>query len=142
LEKLVNGSWINIYHDDQMLQVYSDYNLSLSTNYYRLKVSDDQEEKFSDVISIENSNLWSQNISMINPVSENLHINFKGLDSKLIKIRMIDSKNALVRSTESRQIDGANFDLSIDISDLPSAIYFVEIDLNGKKFTKKVLKLN
>ncbi len=71
------------------------------------------------------------------PTKDKLNVKFNEEESGDIKISLYDMNGDVVFVNED---DNNSSELSFDISWLPAAIYFVELNVNGNKIVKQVVK--
>nr|MBX2876407.1 T9SS type A sorting domain-containing protein [Saprospiraceae bacterium] len=73
-----------------------------------------------------------------NPVSTTFWIRFNGWEDGNLQIRVVDKWG---RTHFQRVLSDANpQNLEVSIEELPTGIYFVNFEANGKRLTRKVLK--
>jgi hypothetical protein len=73
-----------------------------------------------------------------NPSTDFLNFTFRS-EVKELNLSIIDLSGKLIQSHEF--VQSSDFQHKIDISDLAEGIYFCEFIFNGKKVTKKIIKL-
>ncbi|MCX6351223.1 MAG: T9SS type A sorting domain-containing protein, partial [Bacteroidetes bacterium] len=69
------------------------------------------------------------NVNLINAGNKNTVLNFRNIEGKLIQ-QYVVNPTATYSST------------AIDISSLPQGVYFVDMNINGQKITKKFVKIS
>ncbi len=74
------------------------------------------------------------------PASEVINISFNTIDEQEAVIRIMDIRGKEVIRLTENDIDNHYYEGSIDISDLPLAVYMLEIDNGGVIATRKIVK--
>lgn len=142
LQKKINSEWNTIYSQTHgNVTSYQDF-AQKSIQYYRLNVIGINGSIFqSNVIAIENHNL-EQLIYCQNPIEENLYIKFNNQDFTTFKVILFNTTKCLIqKSYASDELDSSG-QLTIDMCQYPAGIYYLEYDLDGKRFVKKLIKTN
>jgi hypothetical protein len=119
-----------------IIQLYSTYDHQpyTGTSFYRLKQTDiDGKESYSPIVSIKNANENSGISVYPNPVSNQLFMRFPSYSNYQITIEGINGQ----KFRNSVAVTGSDF--SMDVSQLKSGIYFIQILHEGHSETKKIL---
>ncbi|MCH8535706.1 MAG: T9SS type A sorting domain-containing protein, partial [Flavobacteriaceae bacterium] len=91
-----------------------------------------------DVETFSNQDFESLGVEIYpNPVSENLFINLGELQSNKTHISIFDVAG---RKVIQQQVKADESLIQVDVAQLQSGLYFVEVQEDGKKFTKKLIK--
>ena len=142
LQKKQAQNWETIFIKSEMnILEYKDYNITNQTNYYRLVMADDLDrEIISNVIAIEYNN-FKQTISIQNPVTDKLYINFNNDISNQIELSIYNSQHLLQQLNIYRsELDAIN-QIAIDFEDYPAGIYFIRYEIEGIRGIKKIVKV-
>jgi len=143
LQKQIEEEWESIFNGVQNLTgSYKDYNLDNEVNYYRVKVIDQSgKQHFSNVIAVENK-VQSIDIYFQNPIHENLYISFNNQEFSSFKLNIFNSTTCLIHKQFTTESLDANAQLSIDMSMYPAGIYYLDYEIDSKRFTQKFVKAN
>ncbi|MCF8366607.1 MAG: T9SS type A sorting domain-containing protein, partial [Bacteroidales bacterium] len=74
-----------------------------------------------------------------NPTSDLIHINLLGLENNIIDARIFDASMVLVLESQFC-VEADDYTESIDIDKLPAGVYFLQLEYDGKKTLKKIVK--
>jgi hypothetical protein len=74
-----------------------------------------------------------------NPATDFVFINFKGLENNLVDARIFDATMSQVFESQIC-VDGNDFTESISLQKFPAGVYFLELEYDGKKSLKKIVK--
>ncbi|MBC7866290.1 MAG: T9SS type A sorting domain-containing protein, partial [Gloeobacteraceae cyanobacterium ES-bin-316] len=112
---------------------FTDYNLPIGINYYRLKVKQhDGSFIYSKTIIVENKYIGGTFIITPNPASGFININWAGNPGTKITAKLFDTNGRLVK-TVSRPTIAANTIWKIPVNELQAGNYFVEIEGSNKE---------
>jgi len=73
-----------------------------------------------------------------NPVGESLNINFDLLSNSNTKINIYNQSGQLIKSIDKGELNKGDHNIEIDLSKLNNGLYFVSLDVNNQKITKKI----
>lgn len=92
------------------------------------------------VVGIEELSAQNMNINLSpNPAQDHIKITYSLIAQSNVSIRIIDILGNIVYSENIRGTSGSNQTI-LDIKELRSGCYFVELDTNNTKATKKLIK--
>lgn len=117
---------------------FIDYNANSGISYYRLKQTDynGNSETFS-VLTSQNCNATSLNINAFNDQTGNISIVIDtDVNSDYIAV-LYDALGKKIGSKELKTLEGNNT-FKLNISSLNSGIYFISIESENEKITKKI----
>jgi Secretion system C-terminal sorting domain len=101
--------------------------------YYRLKISDiDDRSEFSKIVSFQ----LDENLKVKiypNPLEENVNIDLGNIEKATVTMYDVLGKVIFTKSNQSGILD-------IDLFDLISGVYLIEVEALGKTFREKVIK--
>lgn len=122
-------------YDIQSYQFTDDYP-KVGTNYYRLKQTDfDGAFEYSNVISVQFGSVNSKMRIVPNPVqSENFILHLQDSNFEKGEMEIFDSRGVTVLT---KSIWDSETDISV--SDLPTGMYWISVDLAGKKLLEKMI---
>ena len=121
-------------NSSENLYTFLDANPLDGVNYYRLKINDlDGTSKYSKTISLDFASPKLHVKVFPNPTRGNLSIDLGDAENAKIRILNISGMEVLYKLGQSGQT-------SIDISNLPNGMYFVEIATNSLLIREKIIK--
>ena len=142
LQKKQAQNWVSIYSNNDIdVLKFKDFNISEQTNYYRLVMTnDDDQEILSNVIAIDYSD-FDQTIWIQNPITDKLYINFNNDISNQIKLSIYNSQSLLRQlNIYGSELD-ANNQITINFDAYPAGIYFIRYEIEGIQGIKKIVKV-
>lgn len=142
LQKKTQHDWVNIYSEDSIDQnTFQDFNISSGVHYYRMMVlNSNNYELYSRVISLEHDGL-DHLIQFQNPVEDNLYINFNNENFTKFRVNIFNTEKCLIHQNfNASQLDSKG-QIIIDMTHLPAGIYYLEYEIDTKKFVKKLIKI-
>ncbi len=74
-----------------------------------------------------------------NPAAQSAQINFKSFAGKNVKFSVLDILGKEVQKLEQNSASGTTQTLKLDLTPLPSAIYLVRMQIEGRVLTKKLI---
>ena len=74
-----------------------------------------------------------------NPVRQSMHISYKVVDPGKIQIRLIDVAGRIIRTYVDDQRYSGEYQFSTDVSQLPAAPYFLQIQGPSEAITEKII---
>ena len=75
-----------------------------------------------------------------NPASDDIQLNIKGLNDGAVSVQISNAVSTVVKKMEW-SAEGGLFHTAISLSDLPSGVYFMQINVGGQIKTEKIIKL-
>ena len=108
-------------------------------NYYRLKQTDyDGKSEYFEVVTVE-YNKGGEISIYPNPVNDRMKVNLtQNLIGQTADITVFSMSSGKQVSTV--RFDVTDFELSIDVEDLPSGMYTVLVNIGNQVFNKKIVK--
>jgi D-alanyl-D-alanine carboxypeptidase len=92
--------------------------------------------------SIDNFNNDGFDLSVFpNPAKENISLKFNSTEKRNIEIRIVNQFGKVVRDNLKYSATG-NETYSIDVSDLSSGVYYVQLNTDGNLISRKVVLIN
>jgi hypothetical protein len=122
--KLVSGGRLNYHKADSILNLITDKSIC---------------DEYSDITSTQNiaDNNASFNVYP-NPVGNNLTIELDQFsNSTSIEIRLFNAHGQVILS---KIVDGGIYNTQLPMQHLATGIYFIQLQVDGKQFSKKVIK--
>jgi PQQ-dependent dehydrogenase (s-GDH family) len=118
---------------------FSDLNASkiASSLFYRLKIEDiDGTFKYSNVINITFGSVTLTTVNVYpNPVKEKASILINSANDETAKLKIVDNTGRIINQRNLTIRKGRN-NFEIDMSELPTGLYY--IDINGTTFNQKI----
>jgi len=74
-----------------------------------------------------------------NPTSDLIYINLMGLENNIVDARLFDASMVLVLESQFC-VEADDYTESIDIDKLPAGVYFLQLEYDGKKVLRKIVK--
>ncbi len=110
-------------------------------SYYRLKQTDfDGKFKYSSIVAVQiNSTDKGQVTISPNPAQNVLHVTGSFTQSDFMVWQVQDAAGKIVKQ-QTGEISGSQYELSIDISNLPKGIYYMVIKKGNDTAAKKFIK--
>lgn len=108
-----------------------------SMNYYRLKQVDyDGAFEYSSIVSVDISKGELMNI-FPNPVTDNMSINFKGMQIKNTPVSVYTISGKLVHQTLWNDNTST---MELDVHTLETGMYFIQINTKEEQYTQRFIK--
>ncbi|MBK8602228.1 MAG: T9SS type A sorting domain-containing protein [Saprospiraceae bacterium] len=110
-------------------------------NYYRIKAIDDNgKAKYTSVKSVNISTKSDVDISIYpNPVSTLLNLKFMSSEAVKTNVLIYNTMGELVKSEAIEVKIGENNSV-INLSKLPNGVYTIQMLIEGKMYTEKIIK--
>ncbi len=110
-------------------------------SYYRLISIDlDGKSSLSEVITVRNEKAGFEVASVYPiPAQNNLNVNIYLSEIQLLKVNLFSFDGKVIKQQTYETNKGSN-SLSLDITDLPVGIYWIQISGNTESFTQKIIK--
>lgn len=142
VEVVVNASGLpnNIYYDN--LSIYS--NDALNPVYQEpVKLTVDVEGIYEDPDKNLSHKIMSYTISP-NPARSNMTIQFNLLEKSMVSLKIYNVSGQLINTLLQEAMDKGEYKLTWNVKDktgkkICSGVYFLQIDISGKKLSRKVL---
>lgn len=95
--------------------------------------------EYLDITSINKIEYNRPNITMYpNPTNNTLTIELNPfLEASSIEIRLLNLQGQLI---STKVLKGGNYNTQLSLQDLPAGIYFIQLQVDGKQFSQKVIK--
>jgi len=113
--------------------------------YYRLRAIDNKGiEQISDEISVDITSVRNDGVSVYpNPAVSDVNIEISLSVSKLVKVDIYNTQGSLIKaSVYEGQMSKGVTNTTLDISNIPSGVYNLQIQLGDKLLTKRLILLN
>ncbi len=144
IERLTSGSWMALgsINAKQGVKTYSyaDINPINGSNSYRIRFDNNGESNHSQIqiVSIESS----ENIKILsNPViDESLRLTINANSDELRVLTLLDASGKVIQSNTQQITVGAN-EYSMDLQDITSGIYFINVQGASHRNTIKFVKI-
>ena len=119
---------------------FTDNIIAQENNYYRLKQVDvDNSFEYSKVILITNPLRSSRPFTVVNPLSDNLDLQFSSIPNSKVSIRLSDLKGRQILNWNNRVLN-QRVRISLSNYQLISGIYILHAKIDGKDYTQKIFK--
>lgn len=127
--------------DDDNMYTYLHENPQSNLNYYRLRILDkDGQSTYSQVVSILRNDKGFYTLSP-NPTTGKLNINISGLPLQTNRVAYtITDLNGRNLLSKDIVVNAKNAQFSESLKSLPAGMYFVQLSINGKTETQKIVK--
>lgn len=122
--------------------VFQDHNPPVENAYYRIRQTDyNGFSMWTEVLFVApNSDEINQlNIVYPNPSKDRLNFNFQLSKSETLQLIMMDISGKVVDSQEWGTFGAGNYTESISVSELPSGVYFYQLQIGKDKFRGKAV---
>lgn len=108
-------------------------------NYYRIKMMHtDGYVLYSNIVYLKKDNAPQRLFIAPNPFTTTISVRFARMPAQPVKFSFYDAAGKLVK-----QYTGASGQVSYDLNTttlIPSAIYWMKVNVDGKQFTHKMMK--
>jgi hypothetical protein len=133
IQHAYNSMGINDYN-------YTQQSLSAGTHYYRIRrVDRDGVYKYSDVKAIKISGVSAIQIRPNPVVGSTLTLAVSIQQSAPTSIQVVTMDGKVVMRNNTKLVQGLNT-INLNVSDIPTGIYLVQIQLSGEVITKKFIR--
>jgi hypothetical protein len=115
---------------------------SVSTDkdgYARIGSWDIGAYEYSVTSSVDNKNECLVKIYP-NPFTDNLTIEFSMINKEDVEVSLLDATGKSVKVITNRQFQQVKNTTSLDMTDLPAGLYFIQLKTNNSLTTQKLLK--
>ena len=121
---------------------FDDKNYSGSVIYYRLKqVDQDGQYKYSGLVTIQNETVRENVVAILNnPFTDKFDISISTPEQSKVVVNMLDVTGKLLYTKTVYTTSNAVTAVTPDTKKLSSGMYFVQVNINGNKIIKKVIK--
>ena len=124
-----------------ILYSYTDDNAPANTSYYRLmQVDKDGSFKYSMVVSVVNyQGKWLIE-TYPNPVMDQLLVHVSASQNGMVNMRLVNQQGQILRNVQIQK-HGEEIDTRVNMKDVPTGVYFLEIRIgDGLNEVRKVVK--
>ncbi|WP_205513933.1 PKD domain-containing protein [Longitalea arenae] len=119
--------------DNELTYDWDTVTITVNSSAFAVRLSD-------ETVANDNSKLKTLTISSYpNPAQKLVNLRLSGKETGQLTIRVYDVNGALIRN-ESSNKQGALFQKSVNVAGLKTGLYYVEIKLNGKRYTTTFIK--
>lgn len=116
-------------------------NLSVATVYYRLKMVDaDAETKYSNVVTINLTDLVGKILLSPNPANDETRVTFKSNSNGKAQWKLMDNSGRVIMRSNF-QVNKGNNNFAINLSGLAGGIYYLNVSGAGMEQNLKLQKL-
>jgi hypothetical protein len=121
---------------------YDDDTYSAPVIYYRLKQVDQNGQfKYSGLVTITNETARENVVGILNnPFTDKFHITISTPEQSKVVVNMFDVTGKLLYTKTVYTTSNAVTTVTPDTKKLSSGMYFVQVNINGKKIMRKVIK--
>lgn len=143
LQRKTNQNWNSIFTSNNLIQFqYKDFEAELTTNYYRLVITDDQgHETISNIIAVEFRNIETL-LMFQNPIEDKLYISFNNADFTKLRLHIFDSQKCLDQIDIYGSEINSNHQIEIDFNNYPAGMYFIQYEIGSFKAIEKLVKVH
>jgi hypothetical protein len=124
------------------LYTYDDNNYSGQLIYYRIKqVDKNGQSKYSVLVNIQNEIGIENSVTIFNnPFREKFDVSISTPGQSKIIVKLLDITGKLFYTKTMNTTNNATITVTPETKGLPAGMYFVQVDINGNKIVKKVIK--
>jgi hypothetical protein len=121
---------------------YDDKTYSGSVIYYRLKqVDQNGSYKYSGLVTIQNETVRENVVAILNnPFTDKFDISISTPAESKVVVNMVDVTGKLLYTKTVYTLNNAVTTVTPDTKKLSAGMYFVQVNINGNKIIKKVIK--
>jgi hypothetical protein len=121
---------------------YDDNNYSGQFIYYRLKQIDKNGQfKYSGLVTIQNDNNFENTVTIFNnPFREKFDVSITTPEQSKITVTLLDVTGKLLYTKTLNTTNNATITVTPETRSLSAGMYFVQVNINGNKIVKKVIK--
>ncbi len=91
------------------------------------------------VVSVEEQEKTLEFNIIPNPAESNCTVELNLIDAGSLSIRLTGIDGSIVKDFSSKWYNSGNTAIQLDISDIPSGIYFVNMEMNGQSISEKLV---
>jgi hypothetical protein len=124
------------------LYSYDDKTATGTIVYYRLKETDlSGPSKFSSVVTLKKATAGESTVSIMNnPFTDKFSVSISTPAQSTVVINMLDVTGKLLYTKTTASVTNAVISVQPDSKKLAAGMYLVQVIINGKTITKKVIK--
>lgn len=124
------------------LYTYDDNNYSGQVIYYRLKQVDKNGQfKYSGIVTFQNGSTRENVVTIYNnPFKENFDISIYTPEQSKVVVNMLDVTGKLLYAKTLNTSTNSTITIRPETTGLSAGMYFVQVNINGNKIIKKVIK--
>ncbi|WP_166437203.1 M43 family zinc metalloprotease [Niastella caeni] len=121
---------------------YNDNNYAGQVIYYRLKqVDQDGQYKHSGLVTIQSETARESVVAILNnPFTEKFDISISTPEQSKVVVNILDVTGKLLYTKTVNTLTNSVMTVTPDTKTFVAGMYFVQVDINGKKIVKKVIK--
>jgi hypothetical protein len=120
---------------------FTDPNPVTAESYYRINMTVNSMSRYSNLVLLNNQEFLFEVLSVQNPFSDHIHLQFTAPGQGLATINLRDMFGRPIRKMQQSIVQGLN-DLSIGgLSGLPQGAYVLQMVYNGQVISTKLLKM-
>jgi hypothetical protein len=124
------------------LYSYDDNNYSGQVIYYRIKqIAKNGQFKYSGLATIQNDNNPENAVTIFNnPFREKFDVSITTPQQSNVVVKLLDVTGKLLYTKTLSTTDHSTITVTPETNALGAGIYFVQVDINGNRIVKKVIK--
>ena len=121
---------------------FTDQDISHANNYYRLRLIDlNGKASYSKVLLLKYVTQPVTKVKLLrNPVQHHLELEFDGLPNGAVGIKLVDLNGRILGAWNNPQVMQTRMRVNIAGMHLARGVYVVQVQVNGKTFTERILK--
>lgn len=121
---------------------FTDENITHADNYYRLKLLDiNGSATYSKVLLLKYFTQPLTKVKLLrNPVQDYLDMEFDGLPNGAVGIKLVDPNGRILGTWNNPQVLQTRMRVNIGGLHLAKGAYIMQVQVNGKNFTERILK--
>lgn len=121
---------------------YDDNNYSGKLIYYRIKqVPQNGQSKYSELVTIQNDTGPENSVTIFNnPFRDKFDVSITTPVQSKIVVKLLDITGKLFYTKIVNTANNATITVTPETTGLSAGMYFVQVDINGNKIVKKVIK--
>lgn len=130
------------YSSKSVTYKFDDAHAGFGINYYRLKLVDkDGHFDYSNTVMV-NVNIKGNFVTAVypGPFTDKININISSENQAMATVRIFDLTGRTIKNQQVQVIKGNSTVIVNNLQNLNKGMYLLEVNINGKKYTEKLLK--
>jgi hypothetical protein len=120
---------------------FSDPQIAPDISYYRLTMVDkDGQRKFSNIVTIKNTNSKQQLYVLTNPFKNNIIIRFDRIPLGHVSLQLTDLSGKTIKINELPSVSSQIYQWNLGQLQVSRGIYILTAKVEGKIYSKQLLK--